>query len=110
MAVEVEGHLDRRMPHQRLHSLRRKLPLDRPACEEVPECMQAILMPAVAVDHPSRDLQGVPSAICDIRVVLDVAVAIGEDEPYFALGAGQPPLPQRVDDHWRHWDDALARR
>src|SRR5262249_60294491 len=39
-----------------------------------------------------------------------IATSVGEGEIEVALGAGQFPLSQRVDEQRRQWDQALGRR
>src|SRR6266849_8217310 len=73
------------MHYQRLHPLRRKLPLDRPGGKQMPERMQTILLAAGGVDDSGRALQRIETATKDIAVILDAGVTVREDEPEGAV-------------------------
>src|SRR5262249_50748838 len=55
------------------------------------------------------DLRGVKGTFNNVLPTGETAVRVGEGEAEFALGAGQLPFPQRVDEHRRQRDRALAR-
>src|SRR5437016_3205503 len=98
------------MTKQRLDSLRREAPLDRPRGEEVPHRMDTVLCLAAGVYDPSLDLERVEAPVCDVRVALDLSHAVGKYQLERPLRAGDPPFLERVDDHRRHRDFAITGR
>jgi hypothetical protein len=98
MAVYVKGHLNRAVPEKGLKPLWREASLDRPRGKEVAERVNAvfrfhrrvavlILLVWIEPRDPHSMLQRIEAAIRDICMVLDVAVAVGENQPQ------APPRP-----------------
>src|SRR5262249_43630260 len=58
--------------------------------------------------NAGRDLQRIEAAIGDIRVVLDMPVAVREHEIVIAFRAGEFPFAKGIDDHRRHRDLAIT--
>ena len=104
VTVNVESHLDRTVPQERLYALRAKALLDHPRRKEVTKCVQPVTVRDADIAQQRHE------AAAQMIVALDLALAVGEYEPQLALGADQTPLPQRVDDQRRQWDlaDAVA--
>lgn len=112
------------MSHPLLHNLGRKgkasvfNAVDTPACVEVPEGMEAgvlcgddrvaffILLAAVG-RHACRNLRRDKAALDDVGVILNVALAVREDETEVALRALQLLLAERVHDNRRQRDRSL---
>src|SRR5262245_59588848 len=58
--------------------------------------------------HACRDLEGVPSALDDVLVALDVTLPVREDKLSVALGASELPFSEGFDDHLGQRDRAVA--
>ena len=80
------------MPEQRLEPLRREALLDRPRCKKMPQGMHPVFRPhnrlpglvllfRVGFGDAGRKLERVEAAIRDVGMVLNVAIAIRENEP-----------------------------
>src|SRR5262249_62229617 len=104
------------MPEPCLHELEREFeaaldaPVDAPRRVEVAQRMQSsVLCFPPCVSHTRSDLRGVKGTFNNVLPTGETAVRVGEGEAEFALGAGQLPFPERVDEHRRQRDRALAR-
>jgi hypothetical protein len=56
---------------------------------------------AVSINDTSGHLRRMKSSLDDAVAVIDAALAVGEGEAEFAVGARQPMLAQRCDHHRR---------
>jgi hypothetical protein len=77
----------------------------------VPQRVQpAVLCSSPRVDHAGCDLSRTVGAMNDFHPMVRIAASVGEGEIEVALGAGQFPLSQRVDEQRWQRDHAFGRR
>src|ERR1700730_4876189 len=91
MPVGIEGHLDRRVPHQRLHPLWRKALRDEHRCRGMAECMQTVFRLGALGDDAGRLLKRDKAAGMDAAKLSRAPPAGWEYQIRLTLRAGQPP-------------------
>src|SRR5262249_8830098 len=116
VTVGVGCHLDRGVAEPGLHYFERQFEaavstaVDAPRSVEVAQAMQAaVFRPTIGRHHTSRDLRGMKAALDDAVPMIDAALAVGEGEAEFAIGAGEAVLAQHRQDQRRQRNPALAR-
>ena len=81
MPVAVISHGDRRVSQALLDHLRRQVPVDAPACVEMPEDVHpSVFGLAVLVGDASRDHRGDQAALKGVGKVLDRADLVREPQ------------------------------
>jgi hypothetical protein len=110
VTIDVKGHPDIAVSHQRLDFLRRETLFDEQARRCMPQAVHAVFRQSPRRTETSSLLRLAETLTAEVVQCFNRPVICREDETGITFGTRKLPFLQGVDDHRGKWDFAPAAR